>query len=317
MPSKAPTAGLAALVLIGLAVCPAIDADADPACQRSAAAIGAWLKDLAAISRPSLPSYPQLTWVEQPGPAAWPEGLGGPLLELKLRRAMLNGEPLPDGLVQRSARLQAARHRYATLNQLRQGAGKAPGPAPVLLVAIDAAEPWTEVCALLQAASQAGFERLGLLYAHPDPDGPARPGPSSIDGRLADLGDTRSPSARTRLLAGILRAVLGRCPQLVATFEALAAQAPDQRAAALAAELPEALTGCRCKVDLPALRRLLWHMLYTPPLSVLVAPLAGPDEADPMTLRVPGTQRWQKVLPVLRKALAGAAPRPLVFEPGG
>ena len=287
---------------------------APPTCAQQAEALGAWLAELAALTRPDLPAYPRINWAEQPGQARWPQGLSGPLVELKLRRAVLNGEPLPDGLGKRSARLSAVRRRFETLNRLRRGAGKAPVAAPVLLLAVDADEPWEEVCKLTDAASQAGFERLGLLYAHPDPTGPARPGPASIDGELAELDDTRSPSRRTRLLASVLRRVLGRCPQLVSTFGALAALAPGERARALAEELPAALEGCACKVDRPALERLLWYMLYTPPLSALVAPLASPDEAEPLTLRVPARERWRKVLPVLRKALAADAARPLAFD---
>lgn len=291
-------------------------ASADPgrSCSQEAQAVGAWLTELSAISRPDLPSYPQVGWVEQPGPASWPQGVQGPLVELKLRRAVLNGEPLPDGLGPRALRLSAIRHRFDTLNSLRKEAGKQPAAAPVLLLAVDADEPWEEVCKLFDAASQAGFSRLGLLFAHPDQDGPRKPGPSSIDGSLAELDDSRSPSQRTKLLAGVLRQVLGPCPQLVSTFGSLAPLAPHERAAALAKDIPAAMIDCGCKADTPALRRLLWHMLYTPPLSALIAPLAGPDETEALTIRVPGRQRWRQVLPVLRKALAGDAPRPLAFE---
>lgn len=308
-------AGTCAVFIASLLVFQPVAADEAPdTCTADVAALSAWLSKLAERQAPPLSNPPHLRWVIQAGEPSWPKGLSGPLLELRLRKARLNGEPLPDSLAGRLASLSAVRKRHQMLKRLRSQAGKAPLADPVLLLAVDANEGWAEVADLCDAASQAGFARLGLLVAHPETPGAEPPSRSPIDGAMTEILDAETEKIRTKRLAQVMRELMGACPQLVETFSRLAWVDPDKRISQLAAEVPEAVGQCGCKPNRESLMRLIAHIVYVPPLSVLQLRLAGVDEAEPLRLRMDAKRNWSQALPALQKALTGKPEQAVSFD---
>jgi hypothetical protein len=308
-------AGTCAVLTGLLLVCRPIAADeAKDACSADVAALSTWLCKLAERQAPPLSNPPHLRWVTQAGEPSWPKGLHGPLVELRLRKARLNGEPLPDSLAGRHVRLSALRKRHHMRNRLRGQAGKTTLADPVLLLAVDADEGWAEVVDLCAAASQAGFKHLGLLVAHPERPGAEPPARSPIDGAMAEVLEAETEKARTKRLAQVMRELMSACPQLVETFSRLAWVDPEKRISQLAAEVPEAVGQCGCKPNRESIRRLIAHIIYVPPLSVFQLRLAGVDETGSLNLRMDAKRSWSQALPALQKALAGKPEQPVSFD---
>lgn len=132
----------------------------------------------------------------------------------------------------------------------------APG-TPVLL-AIDAATPWSVVVAVVQAAERGGAGSLVLLF---------HAGTSKVTPPPPDPSDQQPKPY-----------LFTRCDTAKAVMDKLGDA--DDKSRTLVDELPRAIEACACRVDQAALRRWLWSLWYRdqpemPMTSVVLSVAAG------------------------------------------
>lgn len=119
--------------------------------------------------------------------------------------------------------------------ELRAVLGRAGGTA--VWVAIDETAPWAVVAGVAQAAERAGARKLELVF--------------TAKSELTAPPESRDPRR--------MRDLFARCGEARAVMERLLREEGD-KAPILIAELPDAIEACNCEVELPLVRRFLWHL---------------------------------------------------------
>jgi hypothetical protein len=158
---------------------------------------------------------------------------------------------------------------------------RAPGGHGYVL-AVDAAEPWSKVVAVIGSAGGSGFDHVQLVFAHGGGDG-SPPPRTPVDDEL----DAAFASGRASDLAALAKRTVTRCPALQATFGAVepAGHAGD----VILSGLAPALIDCECNVDMSELRSILYR-LYAGPRPVGVLALVVTADAPPV--RLPASTTW-------------------------
>jgi hypothetical protein len=98
-------------------------------------------------------------------------------------------------------------------------------------------------------------------------------------------------SEKGRRMAQIAEAVAEQCPQLFEAFGKIySLQATDDRHASMISALGPAILACKCKVDIPALRSLLYRLFVTKPIALLDLTLDEGASRIEMPLETPWTE---------------------------
>src|SRR5262249_48108457 len=143
-----------------------------------------------------------------------------------------------------------------------------------------------------------GFTTYGFAFSTgaKKPEPPPR---SSIDDKLDQvmMGDRHDGNQAVEL-ANMMKDVIGGCSALEKSFSAVSSEEGD-KADTLIVAIEEGLIDCNCKVDVPALRSLMWRILATDPdLQALTYTGRGEKVA------FPGSATWGEVGPKLPKTAA-------------
>jgi len=178
----------------------------------------------------------------------------------------------------------------ARIDKIAAGAGDPIGPRwATLAVAADA--PWSAVVVAADALLAAGFPRLQLAFAYPEPI--ASPGPSAVDDEVLAILDAPPPDelggdgGRARKLARLSRI----------TERLVRGCAPPRSPVA-------ALDDCRCRMDFASLRTVTW-IVSTPDSVWVTHRTLATDGAE---LALPGATPWSEAH---RALLATSADAPL------
>jgi hypothetical protein len=138
-----------------------------------------------------------------------------------------------------------------------------PQPAEVLLV-VDASVPWSSVAA---AATATGATHVTFVLAAGAPGKTSPPPPSSIDKELDEMAkppdstqkapkliDPRDPNFHS-----IPDRIFKDCSTIKGLFDAIGkADTASGKDELIVKGFPKAIAACNCKVEIPAVQRLLW-----------------------------------------------------------
>ncbi|MBA3817724.1 MAG: hypothetical protein H0X17_02450 [Deltaproteobacteria bacterium] len=177
--------------------------------------------------------------------------------------------------------------------------GRYRGPQPPeprrLHLLVDEAAPWERVVAVVAIAHRAGFTRPSFIFATP-PGPSTRPPRTALDDRMEAL-DRDAAAGKLTPDRAPSEAILERCPTVTRLFAQLGAMETGDKAEVLVRGIGPALVNCTCKVDLAALRSMLWHLLDNrQPVRGLV--METSPEAPPIAL--PKTMAWREASTHLR-----------------
>lgn len=178
----------------------------------------------------------------------------------------------------------------ATLESLREmmpGVGPSYSNSDQLILAIDDNARWESVVVATKTASANGFTRIGFLFAGKPVTPPPR---TRIDDDLDALsGDA---SSRATSLAKLMQRVVESCTELRKLF----GQAYDKDV--IVRHLREALLACDCKVDMGALRSVMFRMLAVQPLTLAEVALARTGKR----LELPPNTPWRDANRLITKS---------------
>jgi hypothetical protein len=151
---------------------------------------------------------------------------------------------------------------------------------------LDRGTPWSKVVELVMAGRNAQFAVIGFAFAsEPLAPPPRTPMDDKIDALKGEAANRAADIAR------LMVPVVEECPALQKVFGSVASDAGESKADRLIKALAPALIECNCKVDLPALRTLMWRVIAAPPTKVVVVELR--DAGKP--LAVAATTAWAEV----------------------
>ncbi len=163
------------------------------------------------------------------------------------------------------------------------------GAPPEVYFQLDRAIPWRQVVELVDTAKLAGFTHVGFAF---DTGEKLTPPPRTpIDDKLDPLmsGDASDPSDRAVKLAKLIESTVEDCPALTEGFGNVGEDSTESKADVIIRRLAPALIECRCKVDLPALRSVLWRLIVVEPsIKVLTFDATVGD-----TLAFPAATTWE------------------------
>lgn len=203
--------------------------------------------------------------------------------------------------------LELFEHRLAESRRRLEdelAAGRAPGAAADprrLYLRIDEHATWDRVVAIVEAAHRTGWTRPSFVFALP-PQPSQRPARTWVDDHMDRL-DQELAENKARALADPIpppRRIGDDCPALLRAYEAIGRDDGDgDKAEALVRSIGPALVACGCRVELPALRSQLWHMLHNPnPMRALAVEIAP----DAPALALPAHTPWRDASPRLTPA---------------
>ena len=172
--------------------------------------------------------------------------------------------------------------------ELRAGRGSRidpPDPSQ-LYVAIEGTVSWKRVVDTVDVMQRAGFTKPMFLFAVPENASP--PPPSSVDDELDAIARDDNANKASEV-ARITGAIVAPCPSLITVFGEVAEH--DDKAAFILRSTAPAVAKCKCAVDIPALRSVLWRLLHNPhPVRALPIELDRSAKA----ISVPATATWQQ-----------------------
>lgn len=227
----------------------------------------------------------------------------GPLVEIAEKRTWVENQVArPDqlkNLIEKTAR-QAG----------NLGRGDKQKTLPRLLVAVDRNAPWSRLVAVHDAAAQAGFTQLSILFTPYGRATTARPGPSKIDAELDQILKMPDPAKKVPRLAKLTRRVCGGCPPLDKVFKTLSVTNPEAKARVITRFLPDAIAECACAVDLPSLKVILWTMLERPSMIAEQFEIAAEPSDKQKGVKLPPDTPWHKAHVYVRSLVKpGQSPR--------
>jgi hypothetical protein len=141
-----------------------------------------------------------------------------------------------------------------------RGLGGELDPSRVNLV-VDAAAPWSAVERAVGAAYGAGFVRPAFIFERP-PTRVTPPPRSPIDDQLDALEASDDTSNKATRLAKMLEPVIRGCAPIERAFGRVAGVSGKSIADALIDAIEPSLVACNCRVDLPALRSILYRLFH-------------------------------------------------------
>ncbi len=174
-------------------------------------------------------------------------------------------------------------------------------PEPRLVyVAIAPDTPWQRVTAVVSAAAKAGFEAPVFVFEQPQTLKPAPRSP--IDDKL-DAIMNKPPSDRAVEVAKLAEKLVKQCTPLQKAFGAVAPVEGDDKATTIARAVAPSLIECRCHVDLPALRSVLFRVIYVPrPVRVLAFDPAAAKEQIVLPSQTTWAEASKRFTPALHHA---------------
>jgi hypothetical protein len=153
---------------------------------------------------------------------------------------------------------------------------------------LDRATPWSKVVELVDTARAAHLPIVGFAFATGEKLAP--PPRAPIDDQLDRvMNGSDGPANQAVEIAKLMEPVVEDCPALQRVFGAVASDSTESKADLLIKALAPALIECRCKVDIPSLRSLMWRVTATAPIKVVVVEANGGD-----TLALPGATTWEQ-----------------------
>lgn len=165
---------------------------------------------------------------------------------------------------------------------------------------IDPATPWERVVAAVDAANKAGLTAPGFVFEAPQPIQPVPRSP--MDDKL-DAVMKAEPSERATEVAQLASKVVDRCGPLEEAFGRVAGSEGENKAMIIARSVKPSLIGCECKADIPALRSVLFRIMYVPrpPRVITFDPDGG---KQPIELPKPTTwaEASKRFTPTLKNA---------------
>jgi hypothetical protein len=227
----------------------------------------------------------------------------GPLVEIAEKRTWVENQ------VARPGKLEGL--LLETAKQAENlGRGDKEKALPRLLVAVDRDAPWSRLVAVHDAAARAGFTQLSLLFTPYGREATARPGASRIDAELDAIRGMTDPVKKVPRLAKLTRSVCAGCPQMDKVFKTLSVTNPEAKARVITRYLPDAVAGCACAVDLPALKAILWTMLDRPSMIAEQFEIAAEPSEKQKAIKLPLDTPWHQAHVYVRSLVKpGQSPR--------
>jgi hypothetical protein len=119
---------------------------------------------------------------------------------------------------------------------------------------------WRDIVTVTKTLTQAGSTEVDLIFTSPDRHSFKIQPTSSIDPELASLRTLSDPSLKATGHGKLIESVLGSCPEARHRFVELSNLAPDQRLAYLQENFAEGVKQCDCKLELEALKALVFEL---------------------------------------------------------
>jgi hypothetical protein len=165
---------------------------------------------------------------------------------------------------------------------------------------IDPATPWERVVAAVGEANQAGLTAPGFVFEQPQTVTP--PPRAPMDDKL-DAVMKAEPSERASEVAKLASKLVDKCAPLKDSFGRVAGVEGENKAMVIARSVKPSLVACKCGVDVPALRAVLFRVMFVPrpPRVITFDPSGG---KQPIAL--PKTTTWaeasKRFTPTLKNA---------------
>lgn len=177
---------------------------------------------------------------------------------------------------------------------------RAKEPLERIYVLVDEATPWSAVVSAVGIAATEGFTAPAFVFEQPQTVTP--PPRTSIDDRLDQILKTESGNRATELAREMSKIIAG-CRALEQAFGAVGPVEADNKAMMLSRAIAPSLVECNCNVDVPALRSLMFRVIYVPrPPRVI----AFDPKATAETLAFPGDTTWAEASKRFQPALKNA-----------
>lgn len=215
-------------------------------------------------------------------------------------KIVLDGEYIGDR-AELAERLAAARAHIANAVSMGYLPRHEAAVAKQIYLVIDEAVAWETVVWVAEAVHEAGFDAPLFVFARP----PATPPPPRtwVDDEIDRAADTdgTDASARAMAVARTSEKVIESCEPLIEMSGKVAMV--EDKAEFIIRSVRPALVECGCKVDLAALRSLLWRLLGNEqPTTTLGVRLAR--DATPIAL--PAATPWREASRQLTPAMSSA-----------
>jgi hypothetical protein len=232
---------------------PAKSAAVDPACAESAAKLKAWVRDLIADGKTfQAPAGGRLVTLTDEAPR--PFDFDGDMATVTSKDIAKGGAVVATRETKNvdAVLLDAFKLHKGVLdaNDLKQPPPPEPAPRDLALM-IEQDAPWSWTAKVLDAAANSGHANVTLVFVAGAPGRTAAPAPSSIDAKVAELGKQKGVAGLAAPEGSTLAdGAFKTCP--------MPSLAVSDRDAALPEAIANAVTDCGCKVEIPAIQRLLW-----------------------------------------------------------
>jgi hypothetical protein len=228
-------------------------------CAARASAFDKWMHSLTAesersFSLPQAQTFDLLVDYGASKPRPWP------ILELNSFGLSIEGRPFQESLdsIALTAQLSLLKTRLDEQNHPQTHHGDDPSTGISLAIARDV--PWRDVVTVTKTLTQVNLTEIDLLFTSPDTLSAKTQPTSSIDPELASLRTVSDPSLKATGHAKLIESVLTSCPEARDRFVELAQLAPNQRLAYLQENFAEAVKQCGCKLELEALKALVFEL---------------------------------------------------------
>jgi len=227
----------------GAAKAPPADEFADdPLCGDKVPPFAEWMKALVADGHVTVVAT-GIDLAILPGIGPTPITRGAPVVTVKPTEIVVEGAVVADPSTAKPADLAKL-----------LGEQLAARPGPDLVLVIDGKVAWSSVVPLLRGAAAAKHDRVTFVFAAGAPGAASTPPKSSIDAELsAAAGSGADPDG------AVTAKVFANCITVTEKlFPAIDKLTPGEFDVAVAVGMPEEIDACGCKVELPAVQRLMW-----------------------------------------------------------
>ncbi|HWO17737.1 MAG TPA: hypothetical protein VNO30_03140, partial [Kofleriaceae bacterium] len=230
----------------------------DKRCRADADALTRWLGRL--NLEPQLVMVGDVRLVSRADLGSGSLAMARPIVTIGARETQYQGQ-LVGAAAGLAERLTATQRKLA--EEVAQGRfeGRAPDVRQLYLL-IDEAVPWERVVAVVEAAHRTGFTKPSFLFK-PPPGPDTRPPRTAFDERM-DARERDGAAGRLAAPPAPGESLFARCPPVTRLFGHLGVMETGNKVDALIRGIGPALVDCGCKVELPEVRSMLWHMLNNP-----------------------------------------------------
>lgn len=153
---------------------------------------------------------------------------------------------------------------------------------------IDEDTSWAAVVNAFDEAKAGGITEIGFVYVQPVEI--KKIPRSSVDDELDKLTKSDAADKATKV-AELMTKEIKSCPSLQKLFGAVASEEGD-KATYLIEGIPEALVGCECRANLPAIRSIMHRIIANPtPTRILVVTTTEPTTK----IAAKAAARWKDV----------------------